>query len=1164
MYQNIYIENKYTPDAKVHIWDDERGYSVEEFNNYGYVIDENGRHESIFGDPLKKCKYVRKATKNKVKQKTGRETVTFETDVRPETRYLVDNYLNDDEPSKGHTILFFDIEVSMHPEVPDVKRAQNTITSIAYYDDVSQEKVVFILDQNDEISNEFQADDTTVVPFDNEKNLLEHFVNAWRGIDPTIVVGFNSDFFDIPYLYRRLKRLFDESFANRLSPIGIVDYNERKDRFYIAGISSLDYYQLYKNFTFSQLDSYSLDSVAEEELGYGKVTYKGREYQVNGETRVVRDLDDLFELDIDRFVRYNMDDVMLLVEMDDKLDFIDLARKICHLGHVPYEDIYNSSRYIDGAILTFLKRRGLVAPDKKRFRLNIGKTCPQGSNELVLENQIPKYIPKRGTIGIWKSTATKKKYEYVDRADNRLVLKNRLEFDVFPEMDLSLEYPGAFVKSPDPGLYEWVYDLDLTSMYPSIIMTLNISPETKVGRVYDWDAEQALQTDDPDMQYDVYLFDRHKVLTIKKSKLFQLLKKRNLSIASNGVFYRNDIEGTIPRILEKWFTLRQDYKGTRNEWREKATEITDQRGNVLDGESQEDLDEFNSKAEYYDKLQHVHKILINCFSEDTEIMTLDGVKNVKDVKKGDLVYSLNRETMDVEIKPVSETSVKEYDGDMVNVETNHIDFSITPNHRLFTQKYSCYKKEYSDFDWEYAADLLETDVSKQRRLPSISFGEMNHTSAAPFFNTYLYVKENNLFDVSDMEIDDKKIRCERKNSKKQPYIFKTNDYLEFLGWYISEGSLYSSTPKKYANGTARGKSYRICISQQKNGGRKEIEGLLDRMNLSYTKNDKDYFICNKFLYMLLEFDCGSNSFDKKIPSWVWSLCNYQKKHIYKTLMLGDGDKRGDRYSTSSEALKNDMIRLGCHLGINIYPTHRDKGCYRLQVSKKRGISPTFKKKHVSVSENKSGYVYCLEVEDNHTVLAGRNGKFNWIGQSVYGVLGLSSFRFYDVDNAQAVTDTGRSLIQFTQKMGDKYYNQILGTDASHCIYMDTDSTPGDTEIETNLGRMPIRDLFDHLQQQDGVRQFKDPQGRLFVFSDGSITTPTYTTNSLFESDITYIERHSVPEKDQYKITTENGESVVVTEDHSIMVETTDGELVKKKPTSLQHDDVIVTISRNTS
>jgi len=57
-------------------------------------------------------------------------------------------------------------------------------------------------------------------------------------------------------------------------------------------------------------------------------------------------LNDLYENDIQKFIDYNVQDVRLIKRLDDKLDYIDIARGICHIGHCPYEEIYWSSRYI--------------------------------------------------------------------------------------------------------------------------------------------------------------------------------------------------------------------------------------------------------------------------------------------------------------------------------------------------------------------------------------------------------------------------------------------------------------------------------------------------------------------------------------------------------------------------------------------------------------------------------------------------------------------------------------------------------------------------------------------------------------------------------------------------------------------------------------------------
>ena len=198
--------------------------------------------------------------------------------------------------------------------------------------------------------------------------------------------------------------------------------------------------------------------------------------------------------DLERFIEYNVEDVKLVVDLDAKLQFIDLARAICHAGHVPYEDFLFSSKWLEGAILTFLRRSGRVAPNK----------------------------PKR------KGDDSEGKFE------------------------------GAYVKEPVPGLYQWLYDLDLTSLYPSIIMSLNISPETKVGKVKGFTSEEYVKN-----KIELYVVvddEGNQLPPLVHSEFNELIKSNNYSIASNGVIYSNQQVGVIPEILNVWFDKRVEYK----------------------------------------------------------------------------------------------------------------------------------------------------------------------------------------------------------------------------------------------------------------------------------------------------------------------------------------------------------------------------------------------------------------------------------------------------------------------------------------------------------------------------------------------------------------------------------------------------------------------------
>ena len=465
MFQNIYYDKE---KRKIHIWDDTKGYFSMPYKRYAYVKDRGGTHTSIYGDRLKKVFNF------------DRDMETFESDVVPEIRTLVDLYYDSDEISLGHTRLYFDIEVEVTDGFPNPDTAPNKITSIAFYEDTMNQYYCYALDEDNRIES-YKNEDVIVEIFKTEEELLQQFFTKYSEIQPTILSGWNTDTFDIPYLYHRTSNILDERIANTLSPINQVRLNTISGKYEIAGVSSLDYLRLYKNLTFSQRQSYRLDAIAEHELVEKKVEYEGT-------------LNDLYEQDIQKFIDYNVQDVRLIKRLDDKLDYIDIARGICHIGHCPYEEIYWSSRYIEGAILVYCKKVGLIAPDKRR--------------------------------------------------DGRKLLGQDM-------------FEGAYVQDPQRGKHDWVYDLDVTSMYPSVMRTLNISPETKIGKLENWKAEDFLKGG-----LKTYNLIRDEKVRGKfnHTELKDYLDNNPVSIASNGVVYRTDKKGLNPAILTKWFEQRVEYR----------------------------------------------------------------------------------------------------------------------------------------------------------------------------------------------------------------------------------------------------------------------------------------------------------------------------------------------------------------------------------------------------------------------------------------------------------------------------------------------------------------------------------------------------------------------------------------------------------------------------
>lgn len=505
-YQNIFIDQK-TDEQTVYVWDDANGlltYPLSEFN-YAYVKDPTGKYLSMTGDRLSKTRRFTRGHPN-----------VFESDLPRETRVLTDLYLNEDTPSEGNIIMYFDIEVSMANGIPDVNKPNNEVTSVAVYDPITEKYTVMVLDKQELYENR-STDSVDTIFCSTEQDLLFKFITVYEEIRPTILTGWNSNGFDVPYLYNRIRQICGNSVANKLSPIGIVKYSERLERYRIAGVSCLDYLDLYKKFTYTQLQNYRLDTVARTELGRGKVEYEGS-------------LDDLFKNDLNTFIDYNLEDVRLIVDMDKKLKLIELVRGICHLGHVPYEDYNMSSRFLEGTIVTYLHRKGIIVTDK-----------PQDARE---------------------------KMEALDNGEEGFI--------------------GAYVKDPIPGLYDWVYSLDLQSLYPSIIMSLNISPETKVGFVRNWNMEQHFRK-----EIVAYVIEEKGVdttLELDYDAFMRFMSENNLTVSSNGVLYANYKKGIIPEILETWFAQRVEYKNLMKKY-------------VNEGDK--------DKASYYDRRQHIQKIFLN-------------------------------------------------------------------------------------------------------------------------------------------------------------------------------------------------------------------------------------------------------------------------------------------------------------------------------------------------------------------------------------------------------------------------------------------------------------------------------------------------------------------------------------------------------------------------
>ena len=491
MYKSCFsqrVDGKYL----IHLWSDEGGYEKIEWEYPAYREDSNGEYTGLNGEKLSK-------TTRWDKYDQG---LHFH-DIRPYQRFLIDKYGDDDTPSKTHREVFFDIEIEMGGALTEdyIKKAPKPVTSIAWWDKQIDEWSIVILDKKGDLQ-EKQEGNRKIYPVRTEQDLLEYFLRQIQDIAPDILVGYNSDYFDIPYLYFRMKRILGEKRANQLSPIGIVRDESQWNVdgwLHIAGVQTLDYMKLHKKFSFKDEPSYKLNSLGEKYVGLGKVEYDGS-------------LDRLFKEDIDKFIEYNFRDVEILQKLDEKFQYLGLTKNLAHKGKINYRDVYKNSWVHDGAISTYLLSNNQVPPSKD---------------------------------------------------PNPITKKN---------------YAGAYLFCPNAGLYRYMFDEDLTSLYPSIIMSVNIGKETYVGRIFpDEDIIQEKVVVEGKEIFncrlglnDLEQMDPNTLLTVENKNrtqtklpvktLIETIKTKNLQISANGVMFRTDRESVLSKVLSKWFDERVEYK----------------------------------------------------------------------------------------------------------------------------------------------------------------------------------------------------------------------------------------------------------------------------------------------------------------------------------------------------------------------------------------------------------------------------------------------------------------------------------------------------------------------------------------------------------------------------------------------------------------------------
>jgi len=272
--------------------------------------------------------------------------------------YIGDTYRGDiDYDPALISLVNIDIEVAADQGFPNIQTADKEITAIT----MKKDTTYVVLGCGDYTNNNPELD-VKYIRCKDETELLLKFLDVWRSkaFSPDVVTGWNIEMFDIPYIVNRVKRVLGEQMAKKLSPWEMLEERtitiagNEYQAYVPVGISTLDYLQLYRKFSFTMQESYKLDHICHVVLGERKMDYS--EYE---------SLFDLYKKNYQLFIEYNIRDVDLVGRLEDKLKFIEQVYAIAYDGKVNYQDAFTSVRMWDIIIHNYLMSKNIVIPQLK-------------------------------------------------------------------------------------------------------------------------------------------------------------------------------------------------------------------------------------------------------------------------------------------------------------------------------------------------------------------------------------------------------------------------------------------------------------------------------------------------------------------------------------------------------------------------------------------------------------------------------------------------------------------------------------------------------------------------------------------------------------------------------------------------------------------------------
>ncbi|EON7637191.1 3'-5' exonuclease [Escherichia coli] len=553
MYIDAYMERKRTGDI-LHVVERKNGKRIlrelEPVFEY-YVESPLGTHKTVYGTMAQHLEFSSQAQMNKsVEQHKSEGLRIFESDCNITFKTLAKEYMGNGSPDLN--IAFFDIETDFHKKFGYAPPSDpfNRVTAISLYQSWTGKDYVLTLPPVDmeiyeaqdivrRLNEETNDPNSTVILYTDEKEMFMEFFSLID--DSDVLSGWNSEFFDIPYMINRTKKIFNEATTARWCLWNKKPNAREADNFGktvvtydLVGRVHLDYLALYKKHAGQVEQSYKLDYIAEKVTKENKVSYEGS-------------LDKLYREDYITFLRYSKQDSILLKKIDAVCDFINLHNRLAHKECVLISTTMGSVALIDTAIINLAHSRGEVVFNK----------APKDDFEVDYETE-----------------------SYEDEDDEA-------------DEKISAKAAGAWVQDPVLGLVSDLGCTDFNSLYPTVLRTLGMSTECILGqlrqdytdaylaaKIQEQKAKSKSKSFEPDWTAAWHgLFaaveftmvheksDQTIIVDLEDGSSFQATGKElydiifaedsTIVLSANGTLFDKSKYGVIPDILTQWYSERK-------------------------------------------------------------------------------------------------------------------------------------------------------------------------------------------------------------------------------------------------------------------------------------------------------------------------------------------------------------------------------------------------------------------------------------------------------------------------------------------------------------------------------------------------------------------------------------------------------------------------------